>query len=180
VTEPPYSLVPSINVKKVDGYDHCGANETMWAAHAGDPNYNMLNECCTAMNSGNPGGLGFTSVAQKTMDFKINPGQGRDDFVRYWRLMAEAVQHHPSAFGFELENEPMTIHREKYVCGPCEMHAKRTLEQTSQPRHRVLATSPARSTDQLQCACCTCQKLQESGDLYRLGAQRGISACMSA
>ena len=23
---------------------------------AGDPNYNLLNECCLAMNSGNPGG----------------------------------------------------------------------------------------------------------------------------
>lgn len=40
----------------------------MWAQHAGDPNYNMLNECCLAMNSGNPGGLGWTSISQQTMD----------------------------------------------------------------------------------------------------------------
>jgi len=31
--------------------------------------------------------------------------------VRYWRLVAEAVAGHPSAFGFELANEPMTIRR---------------------------------------------------------------------
>merc|ERR1711959_116711 len=34
------------------------------AKHAGDPNYNLLNECCQAMNSGNPGGLGFTTLNQ--------------------------------------------------------------------------------------------------------------------
>lgn len=45
----PYSLVPSITVSKVGGYDHCGTDEAKWAAHAGDPNYNLLNECCQAM-----------------------------------------------------------------------------------------------------------------------------------
>ena len=63
------------------------------------------------MNSGNPGGLGFTSISQQTMDAVITKGEGRDDFIRFWRLMAEAVVDHPSAFGFELMNEPMTIWR---------------------------------------------------------------------
>ena len=36
-THLPYSLVSSLNVKNVGGYDHCGQNETMWAQHAGDP-----------------------------------------------------------------------------------------------------------------------------------------------
>jgi len=111
-TNLPYSLIDSISVKKVGGYDHCGSDETKWAAFAGDPNYNLLNECCQAMNSGgNPGGLGFTTMSQKTMDYMIQPGDGRDDFVRFWRLMAEAVKDHPSAFAAELTNEPMTIRR---------------------------------------------------------------------
>jgi hypothetical protein len=62
-------------------------------------------------SSGNPGGLGFTTISQKTMDYVVNPGPGRDDFVRFWTLMAEAVKGHPSAFAAELMNEPMTIHR---------------------------------------------------------------------
>ena len=59
VTGFPYNLVGSIAVAKTGGYGHCGAgagNASKWAAHAGDPNYNLLNECCQAMNSGNPGG----------------------------------------------------------------------------------------------------------------------------
>ena len=40
-----------ISVEKVGGYEHCGTNVTMWSNHAGDPNYNLLNECCLAMNS---------------------------------------------------------------------------------------------------------------------------------
>ena len=31
--------------------------------------------------------------------------------MRYWRLVAEAVVDHPSAFAFELMNEPMSIRR---------------------------------------------------------------------
>lgn len=78
---------------------------------AGDPNYNLLNECCVAMNSGgNPQGLGFSELAQDTMDYVLD-GDGRDDFVRFWRLVAQAAADHPSAFGAELMNEPMTIHR---------------------------------------------------------------------
>ena len=48
----PFSLISSINVKHVGGYDHCGDNASAWAQHAGDPNYNLLNECCLA--SGHP------------------------------------------------------------------------------------------------------------------------------
>ena len=57
-----FKFVPSIRVSTVGGYDHCGSNATKWAAHAGDPNYNLLNECCLAMNGGNPAGLGWTSI----------------------------------------------------------------------------------------------------------------------
>ena len=48
-TDLPYSLVPEISIKKTPGYDFCGDNETSWAKHAGDPNYNVLNECCQAV-----------------------------------------------------------------------------------------------------------------------------------
>lgn len=113
-THLPYSLFQ--DVKKTSGYDYCGdGNDTKWSMYAGDPNYNMLNECCLAMNAGNPGGLGFTTISQATMNYMIDPGQGRDEFVRYWRLIAEVVVNHPSAFAFELANEPMTIHRGKYM-----------------------------------------------------------------
>lgn len=114
-TDLPYSLVPSLDVKKTGGYDHCGSDASKWAAHAGDPNYNLLNPCCQAMNSGNPGGLGFTTISQKTMDYVVKEGPGRADFVRYWRLMAEAVKDHPSAFAFELMNEPMSLLRDSYM-----------------------------------------------------------------
>jgi hypothetical protein len=63
------------------------------------------------MNSGNPGGLGFTTISQKTMNYILEPGEGRDYFVRYWRLIAETVVDHPSAFAAELMNEPMSIRR---------------------------------------------------------------------
>ena len=49
-TNLPYSLISSLQVKKVGGYGHCGGNAAMWAEHAGDPNYNLLNQCCQAMN----------------------------------------------------------------------------------------------------------------------------------
>lgn len=116
VTGFPYNLpfikaLEQIQIKHTGGYDHCGDNATKWAAFAGDPNYNLLNECCLAMNSGNPGGLGYTTINQKTMDYVVESGPGRDDFVRFWRLVAEAVVDHPSAFGAELMNEPMSIRR---------------------------------------------------------------------
>lgn len=107
----PYNLLDLTNVAKVPGYEHCDGNAEKWAEHAGDPNYNLLNECCLAINSGNPGGTGFTTISQQTMDAVVEEGKGRDDFIRFWKLMAEAVVDHPSAFGFELMNEPMTIRR---------------------------------------------------------------------
>lgn len=111
VTGFPFSLVPSLRIDKTAGYERCGDNATAWAMHAGDPNYNLLNDCCLAMNSPNPGGLGYTTISQKTMNYMVEPGPGRDDFVRYWSLMAEAVREHPSAFAAELMNEPMSINR---------------------------------------------------------------------
>ena len=114
-TDFPFDVVPSLRIENVPGFDHCGpGNESAWMKHAGDPNYNMLNECCQAMNSGgNPGGLGYTSSSQRTMDYMLSEGPGRDAFVRYWRLMAEAVKYHPSAFACELLNEPMSIARRR-------------------------------------------------------------------
>jgi hypothetical protein len=41
----PYRLVPGLDVADVGGYDHCGDDDSKWAAFAGDPNYNLLNEC---------------------------------------------------------------------------------------------------------------------------------------
>jgi hypothetical protein len=113
----PYRLVKlptfgTLDVEKLSGYSTCGKNQTKWAAYAGDPNYNLLNECCKALNDGgNPGALGFTQINHETMNYAIMPGEGRDLFVRYWRLLAEAVKEHPSAFAAELMNEPMTIRR---------------------------------------------------------------------
>lgn len=108
----PFSLVSSLNVEKVAGYDHCGNNETMWNQHAGDINYNLLNECCLAMNSPNPGGLGYTKIAQKTMNYILKEGSpGKRSFINYWRLIAKEVVNHPSAIALELMNEPMTIQR---------------------------------------------------------------------
>ena len=67
-------------------------------------------------DSGNPGELGFTTISQRTMDYLVFDGPGRQDFVRFWRLMAEAVQDHPSAFAMEWMNEPMTIRRTQARC----------------------------------------------------------------
>ena len=107
----PYDLVPGLQVSALAGYDACGANATAWAQYAGDPNYNLLSPCCAAMNSNNPGALGFTTLGQATMDYLVSAGAGRAAFVRYWRLLAEAVRAHPSAVAAELMNEPMTVRR---------------------------------------------------------------------
>ena len=71
---------------------------------------------CRPPDSGNPGELGFTTISQRTMDYLVFDGPGRQDFVRFWRLMAEAVQDHPSAFAMEWMNEPMTIRRTQARC----------------------------------------------------------------
>ena len=63
------------------------------------------------MNGPNPAGLGYTKISQKTMDYMIQPGDGRDSFVKFWTLMAKAVAEHPSAIAVEPMNEPMTIYR---------------------------------------------------------------------
>ena len=48
-----------VDITKTPGYEVCGDNNTLWAIAAGDPNYNLLNPCCQAMNSRNPGNLGY-------------------------------------------------------------------------------------------------------------------------
>jgi hypothetical protein len=105
----PYNLFS--NVKKLPGYSECGNNLTKWEKFSGDPNYNLLNECCQLLNSGNPGELGLTTISQKTMKYLFSNKDGRNYFCRYWRLMAEAVKDHPSAFMAELMNEPAYIFR---------------------------------------------------------------------
>jgi hypothetical protein len=104
-----------LEVTKHNGYDHSGGDAEKWAKFAGDPNYNLLNECCQAMNSGgNPQQLGYTSLSQKTMDYIITEGQGRNEFVRFWTLMTNEVKNHPSVISMELMNEPMSIWRYHY------------------------------------------------------------------
>ena len=41
--------------------------------------------------AGNPPATGYTTIAQKNMDYMIHAGPGRTAFVRYWTLMAEAI-----------------------------------------------------------------------------------------
>jgi hypothetical protein len=127
VTHFPYNLL--FPIEELDGYSFCGSNATMWEQHAGDPNYNLINECCQQMNSDNPPNLGFTSISQKTMDYLVFDGPGRQDFVRYWRLLAEAVKYHPSAFAAELMNEPITIQRK---------HAYNTWRACAEAIHEVI------------------------------------------
>ena len=104
----PYSLFDKFKIKQT----HCGDNKTMWAAHAGDPNYNLLNSCCAELNhGGNNPALGWSESAQATMDFVIQEGPGRDAFARFWGLVATAVADCPAVIGMELFNEPMTIKR---------------------------------------------------------------------
>ena len=31
----PYDIVQKLNVKNVNGFDHCGSDESKWQAHAG-------------------------------------------------------------------------------------------------------------------------------------------------
>ena len=107
----PFDLIEETNVKKVGGYDKCGDNVTAWAEHAGDPNYNLLNRCCLAMNGGNPSGLGYSTINQRTMDYMLKEGPGRDDFVRFWTLIAEEIREHASVSFLEPSNEPMSINR---------------------------------------------------------------------
>jgi len=107
----PWSLSPNARVEALSGYRVCGDNTTKWASHAGDPNYNLLNECCAALNDGNHIQLGLSRISQATMDYVVAPGAGRDAFVRYWRLLAQQVAAHPSAVAAELMNEPITWRR---------------------------------------------------------------------
>jgi len=103
----PYNLIPSLEITTLDGWSTCGNDTEKWKEFAGDDNYNLKNECCKAMNAGgNPGQLGYTLISQRTMDYLLMEGPGRDAFVRFWRLVAEAVVDHPSAALAELMNEP--------------------------------------------------------------------------
>jgi hypothetical protein len=109
----PFDLVPSLQIAALIP-PACASNASLWREASGRADYNLANPCCRAMNSGgNPGALGYSTLAQRSMDYLITPGAGRAAFVRYWRLVAEAVAGHPSAAFAELMNEPMTIWREQ-------------------------------------------------------------------
>ena len=97
----PFSLFPAYDVRTVGGFEQCNGTDgaEKYARFAGDPNYNLLNECCLAINSGNPQQTGFTTISQKTMDYLVEDLDGRADFVRFWRLMAEEVARHTSGCG---------------------------------------------------------------------------------
>ena len=111
-TDFPYSWVSGMDIADQDGYKTCGDDASKWAEFAGDPLYNLKNPCCQAMNAGgNPGYLGYTSLQQDSMAYVLGEGAGRDAFANFWGLVAAAVADHPSAFGAELMNEPMSVHR---------------------------------------------------------------------
>ena len=115
--------IESLRVERLGGYARCGDNESRWAAFAGDPNYNLLNECCLAINGGNPSATGYTTMAQANMNYITGDGPGRAAFVRYWALMADAIKNHPSAFALELMNEPISINRRclnRHVIATCD------------------------------------------------------------
>ena len=118
----PWGLMHALDVRKMSAYSDCGDNVTRWAQHAYSPNYNLLNECCQGLNvvksqnhgrSSNPVQLGLTTMAQRTMDYLLRDGAGRQAFVRYWRLLAAAVRRHPSAVACELLNEPVSVRRKE-------------------------------------------------------------------
>ena len=79
-----------------------------WRAAAGDPNYNVLNECCTRINVPGPWGMALDpSVGvQLTFAHLVTTAEGRSSYAAYVKLLAEAVASHPAAIGIELMNEP--------------------------------------------------------------------------
>lgn len=109
----PYSLLHSLGITDALYINSpCGSNESAWAAHAGEPDYNLVNECCGGLSSGaNNNALGYSKLAQATMDHLLSAGPGRDAFVRFWALVARAVADFPAAVGCELMNEPMSLRR---------------------------------------------------------------------
>jgi len=108
----PFSLIKELRIRERAEWQTCGDNASQWAQNAGDPDYYLTNSCCKVLNSDqNLQQIGFTTIAQKTMDYVLKPGAGRDAFVRFWRLVAQAVAAHPSAYACELMNEPITARR---------------------------------------------------------------------
>ena len=82
-----------------------------WREHAGDPEYNLKNPCCLALNRPTlRGGWGWRLLpsvgVQLTFAHLVLSADGRAAYARYVGLLAEAVSHHPAAIGIELMNEP--------------------------------------------------------------------------
>mmetsp|Transcript_4215 Transcript_4215/g.8515 ORF Transcript_4215/g.8515 Transcript_4215/m.8515 type:complete len:426 (+) Transcript_4215:159-1436(+) len=79
-----------------------------WAEYAGNVNYNILNKCCTAINT--PGPWGEQTVptvgTQSTFAHLVGTSAGRKAYSTYVGLLASAVADFPAAIGVELMNEP--------------------------------------------------------------------------
>ena len=79
-----------------------------WEQHAGDPQYNILNECCTAINA--PGNWGSALIptlgVQLTFEHLVGTQVGRHAYATFVGLLTRAVANHSAAIGIELMNEP--------------------------------------------------------------------------
>ena len=104
----PFSLVPSMRIEDLDGYDHCGSDEAKWAAYGGSelqPAQRLL----------------YGYEQPQSWSYRIQQDLPKDDELCCRKDQAEttssecgdiseAVVDHPSAIAFEL-NEPMSIWR---------------------------------------------------------------------
>jgi len=82
---------------------------TSWRQHAGDPNYNVLNECCIKLNDPGAGwGMKLDPALQVQLTFAhvVGTSAGRQAYSAYVGMLARAVAQHPAAIGIELMNEP--------------------------------------------------------------------------
>ena len=87
----------------------CGVNDTeAWLQYAGDPDYNIKNECCRKYNSGNWYELTLTMQAENSLKYLFSQ-EGGEYYANFMKLLAEAVDNYPAAIGIELMNEPPQI-----------------------------------------------------------------------
>eukprot|EP00747_Dinoflagellata_sp_TGD_P043861 gnl/TRDRNA2_/TRDRNA2_142929_c0_seq3.p1 gnl/TRDRNA2_/TRDRNA2_142929_c0~~gnl/TRDRNA2_/TRDRNA2_142929_c0_seq3.p1 ORF type:complete len:316 (-),score=43.99 gnl/TRDRNA2_/TRDRNA2_142929_c0_seq3:399-1346(-) len=77
-----------------------------WGSFAGADDYNIKNPCCL-LNNQNNDDLIFSEHAQEGWSYLFNGG--RKYYVRFLKLLAEAVKDKPAAVAIELFNEPLLI-----------------------------------------------------------------------
>mmetsp|Transcript_4606 Transcript_4606/g.8785 ORF Transcript_4606/g.8785 Transcript_4606/m.8785 type:complete len:348 (-) Transcript_4606:20-1063(-) len=114
IGKPPHPLPGTAHLWPEQDDGLCGFDDDEnWGMFAGQPDYNIKNPCCIRFNGGGTSWarLGFTWSAQETMNFLFRKPEGRAKYVRYVRLLAEAVKGKPAAFGIETFNEPPSIDR---------------------------------------------------------------------